>query len=29
MRNDKLRPLPDSAVAKVVPVASGGSQGGQ
>ncbi len=29
MRNDKLRPLPDSAIAKVVPVASGGSQGGQ
>jgi hypothetical protein len=29
LRNDKLRPLPDSAIAKVVPVATGGSQGGQ
>jgi hypothetical protein len=29
LRNDKPRPLPDSAIAKVVPVASGGSQGGQ
>ena len=30
LRNDKLRPLPDSAVAKVVPVSSGDStQGSQ
>jgi type IV pilus biogenesis protein CpaD/CtpE len=29
-RNDKMRPLPDSAIAKVVPVSSGGgSQGSQ
>jgi hypothetical protein len=28
-RNDKLRPLPDSGVAKIVPVAIGGSQGSQ
>jgi type IV pilus biogenesis protein CpaD/CtpE len=30
-RNDKVRPLPDSAIAKVVPVASGSGsqQGGQ
>lgn len=25
-RNDKVRPLPDSAVAKIVPVSSGSSQ---
>ena len=28
-RNDKLRPLPDSAVAKITPVSSGTQQGGQ
>jgi hypothetical protein len=28
-RNDKLRPLPDSGVAKIVSVAIGGSQGSQ
>ena len=28
-RNDKVRPLPDSAVAKILPVAIGGSQGSQ
>jgi type IV pilus biogenesis protein CpaD/CtpE len=28
-RNDKVRPLPDSAIAKVVPVSSGAQQGSQ
>ncbi len=28
-RNDKVRPLPDSAVAKVVPVSTGTQQGSQ
>jgi hypothetical protein len=29
LRNDKIRPLPDSAIAKVVPVASGSQQTSQ